>query len=247
MQTSLKVIKLDAIDSTNDYLKALSKKAALNEDIVVVARDQTRGRGQRNAQWYSEVGKSLSFSIFKKLSGVQVANQFAISFAVSVGVLTALKQLDIPQLAIKWPNDILAGSKKIAGILIENQLSGNHLVSAVIGVGLNVNNEDFPELPQASSLRLQLGRTFNLDEVLSSVVTGISSELNALSTLHLDELQERYERDLFRINKISVFETPQQERWNGIIRGVSQQGKLLLEREDGEIHQFQLKEIKLCY
>ncbi len=247
MQTSLKVIKLSAIDSTNDYLKSLSRKVDLREGVVVVANEQTQGKGQMKAKWYSEKNKSLSFSVFRAFSEFNVSDQIAINWAVSLGILKALQGLDISSLTIKWPNDILAGGKKVCGILIENQLQGSEITSSIIGVGVNVNNINFPDLPQASSLLLHTGKAFDLEELLQKLVDGITSELDMLDSSGLVRLKRRYEQFLFRKNNVAVFETPDGNQWNGIVRGVSDTGALQLEREDETIQEFNLKEITMLY
>ena len=247
MQTPLKVIKLSAIDSTNDYLKALCRKVDLDEEVVVVANEQTRGKGQMEAKWYSKGGKSLTFSVFKRLKSLDVNDQFAINCAVSLGLLNSLKKIGISNLTVKWPNDILAGGKKICGILIENQLQGDIIKSTIVGIGINVNNSHFPDLPRATSMALRAGREFDLEQVLQGLLKGVSSELNALQQDNREALQQRYEQNLFRINTISVFETPQGEQWNAIIKGVSKSGALILEREDSSLEEYKLKEIQLRY
>lgn len=247
MKTSLKVIKLSAIDSTNDYLKSLGKKVDLQDGVVVVAREQTRGKGQMAAKWHSEGGKSLSFSLLRRFSNFSIEDQFAINWAISLGILKGLQCLDISELAIKWPNDILAGGKKLCGILIENQLQGSQIICSVIGVGVNVNNDHFPDLPQATSMALHAGMEFDLEQVLQYLLEGISSELDTLKTTNLKALKKRYEHKLFRINTISAFETPNGDQWNAIIKGVSKEGELQLERENAVIQEFKLKEIRLLY
>jgi len=148
----LNIIKLNATDSTNTYLLALAKNKELPDDTIVVATEQKKGRGQRNATWQSKSGKSLTFSVFKRLNGILPQEQFVISMAVSVAVVNYLIKLTDRGLQIKWPNDIMADVKKCGGILIENQMRGDSIKSTIIGIGINVNNKDFKNLPQATSL-----------------------------------------------------------------------------------------------
>lgn len=241
----LKIIKLSAIDSTNTYLKELSKREELEDLIFVVAKKQSRGRGQMGTRWQSKVGKSLTFSMFKKFDNLPLSCQANITFAVSLGVKLALDKLHIPKCSIKWPNDIMSYQKKVAGILIENHTKGTKLVSAIIGIGLNVNEEEFDELPYATSLLLNTGVVHNLDEVLHLVSQSIIDQLARVEQKQNSNLREDYQAMLFRKEEISVFEDTEGNRFNGLIKGVSKMGEILVETDDEQTSKFQMKEIKM--
>lgn len=243
----MNLIKLSAIDSTNSYLKQLAKKTLLQDETVVHTNHQLSGRGQMGNGWLSRQGQSLTFSVFKAFEKLQIEQQFMISVTVSLAVIEALKSLGIPKMAIKWPNDILSANKKIGGILIENVLEDSFVKYSIIGIGLNVNETDFPNLPQASSLKLETGKNFQLEEVLDRIVKSVFNNLNNLSTKDFSEMKWLYETNLFRKEMVSVFETPEGLRFNGIIKGVSDIGELLLETEIAPSQKFQMKEIKLIY
>jgi BirA family biotin operon repressor/biotin-[acetyl-CoA-carboxylase] ligase len=228
-------------------LKQLVKETQLQDETVVVADRQLSGRGQMGNHWLSREGQSLTFSMFKTFEKLQIEQQFMISMAVSLAIIKALKSLNIPKTSIKWPNDILSANTKIGGILIENVLEGYLVKYSVIGIGLNVNETNFPDLPQASSLKLETGKVFQLEEVLDTVLKSIFKNLNNLSGVNFSEIKRIYEKNLFRKEIISVFETPQGSRFNGIIKGVSDIGELLVETENDPLQKFQLKEIKLIY
>ena len=142
----MNIIKLDAIDSTNAYLKELTLKSIPFDYTVVIAEEQIQGRGQRGTKWESEIGKNLTVSVFKKIEGLRVEQQFYISMCVSLALINSLKKFQIPQLRIKWPNDILSANKKICGILIENIIKNNELVGCIVGIGLNINQKKFQHL-----------------------------------------------------------------------------------------------------
>lgn len=243
----MKIIKLDAIDSTNDYLKALNKKIDLDDQILVVAKDQTKGRGQVGSKWHSTKGESLNFSILRRFQQLPIAHQFIVNCAVSLGIKKALEQNGIGDVKIKWPNDILADDKKLCGILIENQLQAGTIVSSIIGVGINVNNRNFPNLPQASSMFLIKKEMFDLDRVLKVVSGSISSELERVENQDFEDLKTEYEQHLFRKDIISVFENSKNERFNGIIKGISRTGELCLEMESESLKYFNLKDLQLLY
>lgn len=240
----VKIIKLNAIDSTNSYLISLSKKENLDVPTLVVAEEQIKGRGQLGASWQSKPLQSLTFSIYNKFTNLSSSSLFAINFAVSIAVYKALNKLMVPQLAIKWPNDIMSHSKKLAGILIENQLKDGLIVSTVIGIGLNVNEEKIEGLPNATSMLLETGKKFILEEVLTLLSEEIIQQLHLLENKNTSFFKTIYDSLLFKKNKISVFEDKHGIRFNGIIKGVTKMGELLVENEEDEILSFQLKEIK---
>ena len=243
----MKIIKLNAIDSTNSYLINLAKNNKIDDLTIVVANVQNKGRGQLKATWKSSLGQSLTFSMFKRFENLSVKEIASVSFAVSMGVYTALQKFQVPKVKVKWPNDIMSQSKKMAGILIENQVKQDKIVSSVIGIGINVNEKQFNDLPQATSMRLGTGINYNLEEVLHLVSEAIVNELKLLENNTFAKIKSRYEENLFRKEKISVFETPEGIRFNGKIKGVAKTGELIIEDEEEQLTTYQLKEIKLLF
>ena len=142
------IIKLNAIDSTNSYLKEMASVVFPKDFTVVVTELQTKGRGQMGANWQAEKGKNLTASVFKSLSSFSIYDQFYISMAVALAIFKALSTFEIPKLQIKWPNDILSADTKLCGILIENIIKNGKLNGTIIGFGLNVNQKHFNNLPQ---------------------------------------------------------------------------------------------------
>lgn len=243
----MNLIKLNAIDSTNTYLKKLAKETNLSDESVVIANHQISGRGQMGNSWLAREGQSLTFSMFKRFKALRIEDQFKISMATSLGILDALILLDIPNVSIKWPNDILSAKSKIGGILIENILDGSFIKYCVVGIGININETVFPGLPKASSLKLQTGKNFDLEEVLQKIVEKVFYNLTDLGDKDLGQLKAVYEAKLFHKELISVFETPEGLQFNGIIKGVSDIGELLVKTENNPIKNFRLKEVKLIY
>lgn len=243
----MNIIKLNAIDSTNSYLKALARKTELEDKTAVLTHNQTSGRGQRDNPWFSKSGESLTVSMFKRFESVEIKDSFKINMAVSLAVYHVLNQLNIPQVSIKWSNDILSANKKLGGILIENVLSQNRIKHAVIGIGLNVNIESFENLSQAGSMKLHTGQHFDLDEVAQLLLKSCFEELDKVSTESFQSFKTRYEAILFRKNVISEFESADGNRFFAEITGISDRGELLIKTSDGMIKQIQVKELKLIY
>ena len=143
-----KIIHIDETDSTNRWIKENG-----SGDMVVVADYQTAGRGCGTNKWESERGKNLLFSILIHPVEVPVMRQFHISMAISMAIFDALEQY-IGDVSIKWPNDIYWRNGKLGGILIENRLQGGCIKDCIIGIGLNVNQEQFfSDAPNPVSLK----------------------------------------------------------------------------------------------
>lgn len=243
----MEIIKLNATNSTNTYLKNLLKEKQVKDLSCIWALSQTQGRGQQGAKWISDPGKNLTFSVLKKFENLPSEYHFLLNMEVSLAIFRALKKLYIPDLAVKWANDILSSKKKICGILIENTLHKEQISSSIIGIGLNVNQVFFNDLPNVSSLQKIMGHPFDLEEVLLLICQELEVSLKSLSPTRFETMLDEYHTYLFRKDKPSTFEYPNGERFMGYIRGVSHNGQLQVEQEDALMSSFSLKEIKLLY
>lgn len=241
------LIKLDATDSTNTYLKNLLQYSELDDFTTVMTREQSKGKGQVGASWESEAAKNLTFSVLKNFNNLSVSAAFDLNICASLAVLNALRQFSIPELHVKWPNDILSGNTKICGILVENILLGKQIKSAVIGIGLNVNQTEFHTVSNATSMKLLLGRTFNLEEVMTIVLKELHKLLVLLEEKGFGSVRFAYQEELFRKDKPSTFTNREGALIMGFIRGVSIAGKLRVELEDAVLKEYDLKEVRLLY
>lgn len=241
------IIKLSAIDSTNTYLKTLCAEMPVDDYTAVITENQTKGRGQMGSVWNSQSSKNLTFSVFKSLLGFEIQYPFYISMVASLAVVKALEGFDIPKLNVKWPNDILSENKKVCGILIENAIKQGQYASSIIGMGLNVNQTEFENLPKASSLKLITGKTFDLDELAHRIIKQLQIYFELLRQSKLEVLKEEYESYLFRKNKPSTFKNAEGCMFSGIIKSVSDTGMLQVVLEDNLIKEFDLKTITLLY
>lgn len=240
------IIKLNATDSTNDYLKQLHKDKYLEDYTVVVTDNQTNGKGQMGAVWLSEPGKNLTFSVLAKGLVLEKQTIFDYNIAVTIAILEVLQSLNIPKLNIKWPNDILAESKKLGGILIENSVKADGTIDSIIGIGLNINQEDFVKLPTATSLKKLTQKTYDLDLLLAQIVTQIVQNLTHLY-LQKTTYWNTYIAHLFKINVPVAFENNNQQKFMGIIKGVTPEGKLSVQLEDDSVATYGLKEVRMLY
>ncbi len=241
------IIKVDAIDSTNIFLRDLNREKQFTDSVCVVARKQLAGKGQMGTIWQSNPGENLTCSVFMPVKGVELADQFYISIIVSLAVYDTLNEFEIPKLSIKWPNDILSDKQKICGILIENVVKNGSLIGVIVGVGINVNQIQFDNLPLATSLKLIVGQNYDVEEVLKSFLTKIEERFLMLNVYNFIKLKNEYERLLFRKNKPSTFLDVNGESFVGIIQSITKEGRLQVLLEDEIISDFDLKEIKLLY
>ena len=236
------VIKITDLDSTNNYILSLQESELFKEGLVVVSDFQQKGRGQRGNFWISQKCKNITLSVLIE-PNILIERQFDLIKITSLSIKDFLLSLGIKS-HIKWPNDILVDKQKISGILTDNIISRNMITYSIIGIGLNVNQIVFEDyIPKATSLSLQLNRNFILEEIQENLLNSIKNRLNAYRT-GLD-MKEEYLNSLFQKDKITVFETKLQ-RFNGIIRGVTERGELIIETESS-FKRFSLKDIKMLF
>jgi BirA family biotin operon repressor/biotin-[acetyl-CoA-carboxylase] ligase len=242
----MKLIKLDAIDSTNEFLKGLSNNQLIENFTVVTAESQTHGKGQMGATWVSEPSKNLVMSVLVR-DFVTDSNQiFDINTLVSVSIIKVLEGFSIPELSIKWPNDIMSYSKKIGGILIENSIKSDGTISSIVGLGLNVNQTNFEHLPKASSLASICKTIFDKEESLLKVITLIEQNV-LLWNQNKESIRLDYASSLFKKGIPMPFAAANQQNFMGIIQGVSPIGKLELLLENDVFEVFDIKEIQMLY
>jgi BirA family biotin operon repressor/biotin-[acetyl-CoA-carboxylase] ligase len=242
----MKLIKLDAIDSTNEFLKGLSSNQILENFTVVTAESQTKGKGQMGSVWDSEPSKNLIMSILVKDFTTNINQIFDINIAVSVSIIQVLEKLNIPELSIKWPNDIMSYNKKVGGILIENSIKSDGSINSIAGLGLNVNQMNFENLPKASSLALICNSTFDKEEILIKIVERLEQNIQSWNQ-NSDLLWAEYTNKLFKIGIPMPFEDQNKQNFMGIIQGVSPIGKLKILLENDLVSEFDIKEIEMLY
>ncbi len=243
----MKLIKLNAIDSTNTFLKQLATSEVVENFTVVSAEHQTNGKGQRGSEWLIESGKNLTFSVLYSKIANSKTNLFTLNVIVALSVVEGLQKISSKEFKIKWPNDILAENKKIAGILIENSIKSQTEVQSIIGIGINVNQENFENLPQASSLCLLEQQFFDKDLLLKKVVNQLENNLEQLNQLSEAYFWEKYHNYLFKKNIVSTFEDSNGNRFVGKIIKVTSEGKLKVQLENDSEIDFDIKEVKMLY
>ena len=241
----MKIVKLNAIDSTNSYLKELMKREVVENWTVVVANHQTKGKGQYDNKWISDKGKNLTFSILVRFKNMSVSRQYYLNYSVSLAIYKVLKYYIPEKLSVKWPNDILSANHKICGILIENSINNSNVNHAVIGIGLNVNQDECrPDMVYASSIKKIANKTIDKDVLLQKILLEVQYQLWALEKQKFNEIKQSYEEVLYKRGIPSMFVDHKKNTFLGKIVGVTEKGKLLLELADETLKEFELKEIK---
>ena len=244
----MRIIKLNATASTNSFLKDLSVTTKLEDFTVVVTDEQSSGRGQMNTVWLSEPHKNLIFSVFVSFDNFEIQKQTYLNFGVAIAMFDMLNSFNVPRLSVKWPNDILSEKKKVCGVLIENILKGRMISASIIGIGLNVNQDSFPDyLPDAASLKMILAKEFNLEVLLNKFIEKLQYYINLLKNEDYDLLEELYLNVLYKKNIPSMFRTTEDVLFMGKIIGVNtSNGKLQIELSDETVKEFALKEVSFA-
>ncbi|KPM47462.1 biotin--[acetyl-CoA-carboxylase] ligase [Jiulongibacter sediminis] len=240
--TGKKSIYLPTCHSTNDWASQKIQSESLDEGTIVLTDNQTHGKGQRGNKWYAEPGKNLTFTLIYKPFFLPVLEQFKLNVAVSLAIADALSVfLKNEEVKIKWPNDIFVGQKKVGGILIESMIAGNVLANSMIGVGVNINQQHF-SVPLATSLKNLTNQTFVKENVLETLCESIEKEYLHLKNGSFALQKERYLDRMFRREEWHIY-LENGEEFEGRIKGIGQDGRLLMETRLGLI-QFGNKEFE---
>ncbi|MGJ1266115.1 biotin--[acetyl-CoA-carboxylase] ligase [Sphingobacterium spiritivorum] len=242
----LNLIKLDRVASTNDYLREqLSNFKPLDEGSAIMATEQFQGKGQRGNIWRSEPGKNLTLSLLLYPSFLEVSKHFFLNVAISLGIAKWLQSQTTAQISVKWPNDIMANQKKVCGILIENQIKKDSFSSSIIGMGININQTDFPDeiSHKVCSLKklLQKPDDISIDNLLPELFHYLETQYERLKAGDDTELLKDYnsmlmwrgEKHNFLIDNVKV---------EGTITEVDKDGQLWVDFGK-KVVSFNLKEI----
>jgi len=227
-----KIVHVDETDSTNRWMKENGEGV-----MVVVADFQTAGKGCGSNTWESERGQNLLFSVLIHPQKVSARTQFIITQMVSVALCNTLQRY-IPQTPeIKWPNDIYVGDKKICGVLIENRLEGHRIKDCVIGIGLDVNQTEFKsDAPNPVSIKQLTGRDTDRDELLHLFLNQLQLAVENKG-IHQD-----YKNRLYRRKGLYPFEA-NGTRFMATVVGTTDDGRLMLQNDEGIAHLYRFKEI----
>ena len=228
-----KIIEFQVLDSTNTFLSKNYK--FLDEFTFVISHFQTAGRGAGQNKWFSQRNKNLLFSFFF-YPNFDIKQQFFISQAISVALVQLLDKLGLKP-KIKWPNDILINTKKIAGILIENKIFSDKWLT-IVGIGLNVNQTQFTDNQKITSLKLELNKDFEIFHLFLLLKDMILKNLS----LDRQKIEKKYLENFYGLKKTQLFRREGKEFFAEIL-GVDVFGRLFL-NVDNQLVSFMTKEIE---
>jgi BirA family biotin operon repressor/biotin-[acetyl-CoA-carboxylase] ligase len=237
------VVELLTVDSTNKYAAEALRLSNLPHGAVILAREQTGGRGQRGRTWHSVAGLDLTCSFVLQPTLLRADAQFRVAQAAALAVRSTVAGLVPGPVRVKWPNDILIDRAKVAGILIQNELAGEHIAWCIIGIGLNVNSTDMDPAHHATSLRLAAGQPFDPAAVLGRLRANLETEWHSLECDPAARAL-RYREQLWSGGRWSTAEL------DGIplmvrLMDVDHLGRLIVETEDGGVQAYGLDKLRL--
>lgn len=245
MEHNWSTIQLTSTDSTNKYLQRIIENNSVTKEIVINARFQSHGKGQEQNRWESDPYQNLTFSILLMPDYIPVNQIFTLNQIISLAIIDFLTKYQI-YARIKWPNDIMVGRKKIAGILIETIIMGSKIQYAIVGIGLNVNQELFPLLQnKAISMRTLLGYDLNLDTALQQLLNCIHTRIQLLKEKNFEAINNEYIQLLYLYNTWSNY-YKNEKQFMGKIINVKSTGEICIMLNDGQVKEFMNKEISFC-
>jgi BirA family transcriptional regulator, biotin operon repressor / biotin---[acetyl-CoA-carboxylase] ligase len=216
------VVRYKRVDSTNDKAKVLAARGA-REWTTVVAEVQTRGRGRSGKKWESRKG-GLWFSVILRpeISPLRVT---VLQLLASNSIRKALREEIGLKSGTKWPNDIISGEKKIAGILVESRSQGGEVSFVVVGIGLNVNQRQSSLPAGATSVYAISHETYSVEKIMSKIVENMRHDYASLGTP--DEILAEWWTDCVHRSKKVKIQT-RNGTIEGISKGIDTDGSLLL-------------------
>ncbi len=238
----MEIIKLHSVDSTNSYVSDILKNTKIKVDSVFYTNIQTKGRGLSLNVWESEDYKNLIFSIYTNPK-INIDQYFVLSMLVSLGICDYIQFKGVFA-QIKWPNDIYFENKKLAGILIENNLMNDCIVDSIIGVGLNLNQTNFSDkLPNPLSLTNITNVEFDLEKEIPLICKSILDRIKNYKSSNYKQIKTEYLNRLFRFNRFYTYRIKDSIITAKII-DIKPDGYLIVETSTNETKEFYFKEIE---
>ena len=235
------IIYLPECHSTNDVAMQRYKQDLAREGSIIITDKQTKGRGQRGNTWYSEPEQNLTFTLVLNPTFLDASEQFDLNIMVTLAIREVLGS-HISGVKVKWPNDIVhEEGGKLGGILIENTVSHKGIELSLVGIGLNINQVDFA-FPGPISMAILAGGNMDREEIFRLLVKSIEHYYLKLKRGYKKAMRKEYINNLFRHGEWAQFDDG--SVFMGKITGISDEGKLLIEKESKLLNQYAFKEVK---
>ncbi|MCB0769772.1 MAG: biotin--[acetyl-CoA-carboxylase] ligase [Flavobacteriales bacterium] len=243
MRIGAPVLAFESLESTNKMAAELFGLSKVQHGAVIMANEQTAGRGQRDRVWVAQKGADLTVSVVLEPPGLRAEDQFVLSKLAALAVSDVVRTWIGGPVAVKWPNDVLVGRRKIAGILIENDVMGERVACSVVGIGINVNSSGFPEDLMATSMLLESGGRVDLTDVLTDLCGALDKRWQAW--VAGDAQAEDYASALWAkgrwvamvLDGVPVTARPME---------VDRHGRLIVELEGGAVNAYSLDQLRFA-
>ncbi|MCF3111012.1 biotin--[acetyl-CoA-carboxylase] ligase [Niabella sp. CC-SYL272] len=236
------VLELPQVDSTNNYALSRIREGLAYHGMGVFAHEQLAGKGQRGKKWVTAPGQNIHLSLILAPKSLELDHLFALSAMIAVETRAFLADLAPGNWFIKWPNDIYFQDRKAVGMLIENIVTGQKWKWAVAGIGVNINQDHFPEeLKQAISLKQITGKNYDCLELANGLAKRIFTRFEALDAGFEETfttLIEQYNRSLYKRNEQVRFLDETGTRFSAVVKAVSRDGRLELEGVPKQVYDF---------
>ncbi len=228
----MQLIQLDSVDSTNRFAQTLIAENRASDRTVVLALEQTSGRGQRGKSWVSKPLDGLYATFIFTPAKMEANEQFLFNKAFTCGVVNYIERQTGFAPQIKWPNDVLIDDHKVAGILIENQLRGMQICAIGAGVGINLNQDAFSTVFEtlATSLKIHTGLNYNPVEEVKVLFEEVDKMLKRLENGDYEAIRENYREHLFMRGKQGRY-VDESGDFEAVLEDVDDQGNALLLRD----------------
>lgn len=242
-------ILLDEVGSTQTYALDLIRTGKINHGTVISCLHQSEGRGRMDKNWNSDKSRNLTASfILNELQTISGLLPGHLSMIAALSVTHAIKTFIQDPIRIKWPNDIICNSKKLAGILITNQWRGSTLESSVLGIGININQTQFDLAPQAGSIKMIISSDLNQDKVMQALIEQLNHWYGILLKSDLQLIRQEYHQSLYGYGyMIDVLMAKENKMNRAEVLEVLPDGKIKLEFMDKTNGIFDLDEIKIIF
>lgn len=240
------ILEYTRLSSTNKKVRDLNQQQVLEEGTIVTAFEQYAGKGYGSNSWESAAGENLTVSYLLRPGFLPPHQQFWLTRTVSLALRDTVKNYVLPnhRVTIKWPNDIYVDDKKIAGILIENNIMGETIRECICGIGLNINQRRFEsDAPNPVSLHQLTGEHYNIYDLLNELSRYLNHWYEMLFTGKFTHIEEQYRQSLYRLDTESTFQQDE-IKFKGYLKGTDQYGRLLIETQEGTLNAFDFKEVK---
>lgn len=234
----------EELTSSNTFLKQTADKEKLETGTVVLAEFQTEGRGRLDRTWQSNPAENLTFSFLLRANAVSSKNLNLLSLGAGTVVAEVIENLLLVKCDLKWPNDVLLNGKKICGILSESSFLGDKFQYVVVGIGLNVNQNEFTgkHLVPPSSLKLETSNIVEREKMLAMLLNGLEKMVYQLDE-DPKQIIKRWNSGCSKIgDTLTVVSGP--AVYTGRFEGIDESGALLL-NEDGKIRKYAYGEVRI--